>query len=1057
MKKFLIWLMLFALVLTTACKKTEELPETPAPQEQQQPEQPPSSPPEEQQEQPVKPLEGLPEGVTFYDLSAVLRPDEQAQVYPVERHIIAVLHEDDLLQVLDTENNLIVAERYLEGEHWLERPLHYSGVMLEGEQDRVFVAIPEIGDIIQITPKTEDENSRIIDGRTVTWEDGTLLLDDQVILQGGPVDPNDVTTTRRYQFLDQVGVSRFLYAITGWEWNEGYGLYDVQTGENRYLYGTEIGQNDPWLMRVGLGGSQALVCSHWNSWYDFAMLDLKSGECKPLPLKWKDEASALHGSVTVDWTLQRIAVAETGPEGQRSAQVALRVYDLADGEEVFAWDIPRENLASDDIKLHLVWENTLFVELPQTDGQGLYLVMLPNSQPAPQEPDTEMPVEEPDIDNSVNEPVGEPADEPVDEPAEEPVEEPDDESVNEPIDEPVGLVAVGGKGNEDVAAFYPVAERVALTLRHSKTGDRLVIWDYVDCISLKEYALDGDGGKLQLLKGLDDTPARLHYHNGQQEWTITVDASWEAALTEIRRGDDLYLLGEEAIGQLTDSISIGGVVPEALQGGVGSVYIFDRVLDAHRLVYRWHGGSALDSHYGIYDHETGEKQSVTSLNQQVLGHWGEILMLCRISDGKAYDFTVVTLEDYDRQELDIGHQNADRAVDSAVCNTDGSRLCLTWDEGDRRIVEVFDTGTQMLLYRWESDAEQELAFTPVGRNHLTVERENQVWYVEYGVKPEAVKSMLDIDQMSEEIYWKLYNGQGVFFSERRFGITQPDEKGNPVFRVYNTAWEVLGEYRLPGEYSGNRRVYLGGGSAEGPWYLTYNDGSQMWSLTVTSDWEITAETLHVSHDGDITGEWYMGEHLITKVENDILVDGNIVLDGDLRTQAEACPEGLGYGVRMVLDDHRFLYVCGAMEVDHMGIYDHSTGEDQVIIGKNAIVRRLDENYLLFYTSAAGVENAQAYDFFRMDVTDGEILPLDTGHDGWESCAEQVNFNRENTRMCLVAETKDGGKLVEVYDLTDGQQVFQWKYLGAEQALAAFPVGENHVVILPWRSGWRVEY
>ena len=128
-----------------------------------------------------------------------------------------------------------------------------------------------------------------------------------------------------------------------------------------------------------------------------------------------------------------------------------------------------------------------------------------------------------------------------------------------------------------------------------------------------------------------------------------------------------------------------------------------------------------------------------------------------------------------------------------------------------------------------------------------------------------------------------------------------------------------------------------------------------------------------------------------------------------------------------------------------------------MIGKNAIVRRLDENYLLFYTSAVGVENAQAYDFFRMDVTDGEILPLDTGYDGWESCAEQVNFNRENTRMCLVAETKDGGKLVEVYDLTDGQQVFQWKYLGAEQALAAFPVGENHVVILPWRSGWRVEY
>ena len=143
----------------------------------------------------------------------------------------------------------------------------------------------------------------------------------------------------------------------------------------------------------------------------------------------------MHGSVTVDWTLQRIAVAETGPEGQRSAQVALRVYDLADGEEVFAWDIPRERLASDDIKLHLVWENTLFVELPQTDGQGLYLVMLPNSQPAPQEPDTEMPVEEPDLDNPVNEPVGEPADEPVDEPVDEPADEPAEEPIEEPVED----------------------------------------------------------------------------------------------------------------------------------------------------------------------------------------------------------------------------------------------------------------------------------------------------------------------------------------------------------------------------------------------------------------------------------------------------------------------------------------------------------------------------------------------------------------------------------------------------------------------------------------------
>lgn len=248
----------------------------------------------------------------------------------------------------------------------------------------------------------------------------------------------------------------------------------------------------------------------------------------------------------------------------------------------------------------------------------------------------------------------------------------------------------------------------------------------------------------------------------------------------------------------------------------------------------------------------------------------------------------------------------------------------------------------------------------------------------------------------------------------------------------------------------NRLLVRKGESDESVLWLVEHSVLPENAVPMMADWEPPQQTADVSWPWPT--QWQMGEHTVTWEDHVILVDGTAVLDGDYRVQEAACAEGLSYSVRAILDDHRILYVCGgSLIIDHIGIYDHQTGEDQIFAGENSVVRQLEEDRLLFYYSDHGVMNADGYGFFLVHLENCDIQPLETGHDGWESKTDWVTFNAENTRLCLVT---DG--LVQVFDLQSGEEVFTWQGSQGE-ALEAWPDGEEAVVIQRANGLWKVEY
>ena len=249
---------------------------------------------------------------------------------------------------------------------------------------------------------------------------------------------------------------------------------------------------------------------------------------------------------------------------------------------------------------------------------------------------------------------------------------------------------------------------------------------------------------------------------------------------------------------------------------------------------------------------------------------------------------------------------------------------------------------------------------------------------------------------------------------------------------------------------GNRLLVRKGESDDSTLWLVEHSVLPENAVPMMADWEPPQQAADVSWPWPT--QWQMGEHIVTWEDHVILVDGTAVLDGDYRVQEAACAEGLSYSVRAILDDHRILYVCGgSLIIDHIGMYDHQTGEDQIFAGENSVVRQLEEDRLLFYYSDHGVMNADGYGFFLLSLDNYDIQPLETGHDGWESKTDWVTFNAENTRLCLVT-----GGLVQVFDLQSGEEVFAWQGSQGE-ALEAWPDGEEAVVIQRANRLWKVEY
>jgi hypothetical protein len=64
--------------------------------------------------------------------------------------------------------------------------------------------------------RLEEGDGYRVGGYTVTWEDGSLYLGSELLLEGGAWDVDDITTTQSYQFQQALDDHRFLYALAGW-------------------------------------------------------------------------------------------------------------------------------------------------------------------------------------------------------------------------------------------------------------------------------------------------------------------------------------------------------------------------------------------------------------------------------------------------------------------------------------------------------------------------------------------------------------------------------------------------------------------------------------------------------------------------------------------------------------------------------------------------------------------------------------------------------------------------------------------------------------------------
>lgn len=529
------------------------------------------------------------------------------------------------------------------------------------------------------------------------------------------------------------------------------------------------------------------------------------------------------------------------------------------------------------------------------------------------------------------------------------------------------------EGSAGVDCILPLeGSIIALRSFGSDGRPELVIYDLENNTVLSRESIPGHDGTNELIL-MDTDPYALRYYDGRDYWEITLDESWQQSREEFDLALYLSVMGDLMVHQNSDgSIAIGRVVPSGLQANERMGYQFVRVLNDHQLLYQ-----AVDktvssqSHYGVYDSETGETRAVTTMGQTVLGTWGDVLLIGRTAKGGLYEFATVSLEDFTYTPLEIGHETAETAINGALfreaeyiqCDPESRRLLLIGDKDGTRTAEVVSLETGAVLY--------------------TIERPT-------------------------EEYWRFYLAQG-----NRLLVRKGESDDSTLWLVEHS---VLPENAVP----------------------------------MMADWEPPQQAAEVSWPQPT--QWQMGEHTVTWEDHVILVDGTAVLDGDYRVQEAACAEGLSYSVRAILDDHRILYVCGgSLIIDHIGVYDHQTGEDQIFAGENAVVRQLEEERLLFYYSDHGVMNADGYDFFLLSLEDYDIQPLETGHDGWESKTDWVTFNEVNTRLCLVT---DG--LVQVFDLQSGEEVFTWQ--GAQgEVLEAWPDGEDAVVIHRADGLWKVEY
>lgn len=204
----------------------------------------------------------------------------------------------------------------------------------------------------------------------LTWQDGSVLLGDEVLLAGSVMeDGEDVTEMSLYNFHQALDDHRFLFSKAGWEWIEYYGVYDLNTREAHPL----VSDRQEWgfaVLQVSEDGNKALAGCTVGGYWNLALADLNDLTLRKVIPAHSQEENAVSQVVT-NGDLSRVAVLEERENGE----AGVLLYDTASGMELFRWDIPAQLLAGSPV-LQLIGEDTLLVNLRQwkTDTDWLYRV-----------------------------------------------------------------------------------------------------------------------------------------------------------------------------------------------------------------------------------------------------------------------------------------------------------------------------------------------------------------------------------------------------------------------------------------------------------------------------------------------------------------------------------------------------------------------------------------------------------------------------------------------------------------------------------------------------------
>ena len=276
----------------------------------------------------------------------------------------------------------------------------------------------------------------------------------------------------------------------------------------------------------------------------------------------------------------------------------------------------------------------------------------------------------------------------------------------------------------------------------SDSKPELLIYDLENNAVLSRQELpEHDGTHELILTGTD--PYVLQYYDGRDFWRITLDESWQQTREEYDPALHLSVMGDLMISNYDGSISIGRVVPPALQANDRMAYQFVRTLNDHQILYYAADRSVSTlSHYGVYDSETGETRAVTTMGQTVVGTWGDILLVARNDNGWWYDFGWVALPDYTYTPLKIGRETVENGInadhygaDFLQCAPEHRVLLLVGDKDNVRTAEVVDVESGQELYHWESPTEEEFRFSLAADGSLVVYKgkneDTRLWKVEY--------------------------------------------------------------------------------------------------------------------------------------------------------------------------------------------------------------------------------------------------------------------------------------------------------------------------------------